>query len=114
MATITTLNAIDNVGDSRAVINTNFANLNTDKLEATDKTGADTGIVSGTAGTSGNIAQWNADGDLVDGSKAASALVISDPTGVTGADAVTNVMSLTQAEYDAITPNASTLYVITA
>ena len=37
----------------------------------------------------------------------------SDPTGVTGADQVTNVMSLTQVEYDAIgTPNASTLYVI--
>ena len=38
----------------------------------------------------------------------------SDPTGVTGADAITNMMSLTQAEYDAIgTPDASTLYVIT-
>lgn len=37
----------------------------------------------------------------------------SDPSGVTGADAITNVMSLTQAEYDAITPSASTLYVIT-
>ena len=40
--------------------------------------------------------------------------VSSNPTGVTGADTVTNMMSLTQAEYDAIvTPNASTLYVIT-
>lgn len=39
-------------------------------------------------------------------------MVESDPTGVTGADAITNVISLTQAEYDAITPNASTLYVI--
>lgn len=38
----------------------------------------------------------------------------SDPTGVTGADAITNMMSLTQAEYDAIgTPSATTLYVIT-
>lgn len=37
----------------------------------------------------------------------------SNPTGITGADVVTNIMSLTQAEYDAIvTPNASTLYVI--
>ena len=37
----------------------------------------------------------------------------SDPTGVTGADQVINVISLTQAEFDAIaTPNASTLYVI--
>ena len=39
-------------------------------------------------------------------------MVESDPTGVTGADAITNVISLTQADYDAITPNASTLYVI--
>lgn len=38
----------------------------------------------------------------------------SDPTGVTGADQVTNVMSLTQAEYDAITtPDNSTFYIIT-
>jgi len=37
----------------------------------------------------------------------------SNPTGVTGADIVTNIMSLTQAEYDAIvTPDASTLYII--
>jgi hypothetical protein len=40
--------------------------------------------------------------------------VVSDPTGVSGADAITNIMSLTQAEFDAIgSPNASTLYVIT-
>lgn len=41
-----------------------------------------------------------------------AAYVRSNPTGVTGADVITNMMSLTQAEYDAITPNASTLYVI--
>jgi hypothetical protein len=40
-------------------------------------------------------------------------MVESDTTGVTGADAVTNIMSLTQAEYDAITPDASTFYIIT-
>lgn len=40
-------------------------------------------------------------------------VVRSDVTGITGADAITNAVSLTQAEYDAITPNASTLYVIT-
>jgi len=40
--------------------------------------------------------------------------VISDTTGVTGADAITNVMSLTQSEYDAIgSPDSTTLYVIT-
>lgn len=39
----------------------------------------------------------------------------SDPTsdGVTGSDQVTNVVSCTQAEYDAGTPNASTFYLIT-
>lgn len=40
-------------------------------------------------------------------------MVESDVTGVTGADAITNVISLTQAEYDAIvTPDTATLYVI--
>jgi len=42
-------------------------------------------------------------------------VVLSDPTGIAGADAVTNIVSLTQAEYDAIaTPSATTLYVITS
>lgn len=41
--------------------------------------------------------------------------VASNPTGITGADAITNIVSLTQAEYDAIpTKNASTFYVVTA
>ena len=40
--------------------------------------------------------------------------IVSDPSGITGADAITNIMSLTQAEYHAIGfPNATTLYVIT-
>ena len=40
-------------------------------------------------------------------------VVRSNTAGITGADAITNVVSLSQAEYDAIaTPNASTLYVI--
>ena len=41
-------------------------------------------------------------------------IVASDPSWVTGADQVVNIMSLTQAEYDAIwTPDASTIYNIT-
>lgn len=32
----------------------------------TAKTGADTALVTGTAGASGRVAEWNADGDLVD------------------------------------------------
>jgi hypothetical protein len=44
---------------------------------------------------------------------AASNRVSSNTTGITGADQITNMVSLTQAEYDAIgTKNASTLYVI--
>ena len=39
--------------------------------------------------------------------------VSSNVTGITGADQITNIVSLTQAEYDAIaTKNASTFYVI--
>jgi hypothetical protein len=39
--------------------------------------------------------------------------VESDTTGITGADQVSNIVTLTQAEYDAIgTPNASTVYII--
>jgi hypothetical protein len=45
---------------------------------------------------------------------ALNAKVSSDITGISGADAVTNMVSLTQAEYDAIgTPNSSTFYIIT-
>lgn len=40
-------------------------------------------------------------------------VVKSDVTGISGADAITNMVSLTQAEYDAIvTKDASTFYVI--
>lgn len=96
MATITTLGASDDGATSRTTINTNFTNLNTDKIEADSsdtltnktidgddntlsdigtaslktKTGSDASVVTGTAGTSGNLAQWNADGDVVDSSVA--------------------------------------------
>ena len=40
--------------------------------------------------------------------------VISNPAGVSGADAITNMMSLTQAEYNAIgSPDPTTLFIIT-
>lgn len=40
-------------------------------------------------------------------------VVASNPGGVAGADAVANIISLTQAEYDAISiPSGNTLYVI--
>lgn len=41
-------------------------------------------------------------------------IIVSDTTGVAGADQIVNIISLTQAEYDAIvSPAADTLYVIT-
>lgn len=45
MSTITTINATDTIADSRAVLNTNLANLNTDKVESL----ADLGITTATA-----------------------------------------------------------------
>lgn len=37
----------------------------------------------------------------------------SDPTGITVADAITNIVSLTAAGYAAITPDSTTLYIVT-
>jgi len=43
-----------------------------------------------------------------------SFFIASNTTGVTGADQITNIMSLTTAEYEAIgSPDSSTLYIIT-
>ena len=93
MSTITTLTSTDTGSVSMGVINTNFSNLNTDKIEATqtvaltnktidadlntitdltptniktgNKTGLDTSIVTGTKGDANELAQWNSDGDLI-------------------------------------------------
>jgi len=70
-ATLTTaeLNLLDGVTWTLVDYNTltaTAAELNLlDGLTAVS--GADTTIVTGTAGTDGNLAQWNADGDIVDG-----------------------------------------------
>jgi len=77
--------------------------LNCQKITGT-QTGTPANLMLGTADVGTTIQAYRA---------ALLSSPASDPTGVTGADAVTNIMSLTQAEYDAITPNASTLYVIT-
>lgn len=45
-----------------------------------NKTGSDNTIVSGTAGSNGNLAQWNADGDVVDSSLATSDVVTGSST----------------------------------
>jgi hypothetical protein len=79
----------------------------------------------GGGGASGDLAAVATSGDYNDlknkptvittAERARLALaLVSDVTGIVGADAVTNIVSLTQAEYDAVpAPDASTLYVIT-
>lgn len=44
------------------------------------RTGADTTLVTGTSGTSGNVMQWNADGDAVDSGTASSDIVTPSST----------------------------------
>lgn len=58
---------------------------NSDNLSGVNnRTGNDTDFVSGTAGSSGNLSEWNADGDLVDSSFASSDLIDeSDVSGTT-------------------------------
>lgn len=93
MATITTILATDSGSTSLGVINTNFLNLNTDKIEAdsvdtlTNKvfdldnntvsnievdnfkssalSGLDTILITGTKGNADELSKWNSDGDLV-------------------------------------------------
>lgn len=40
------------------------------------------------------------------------AQLFSDNTGITGADRITNIVSLSQSEYDALTPVSTVLYII--
>ena len=44
-----------------------ISNIEVSDLASAAKTGADTRVVTGTAGSNGNLAQWNSDGDAVDG-----------------------------------------------
>ena len=48
------------------------------EIAAALKSGSDGDLITGTAGTNGNLAQWNADGDLIDASFAVSDLLSSD------------------------------------
>jgi hypothetical protein len=66
---------------------------------------------------SGNALHYNGsavnDPDLANYSNTNSKFVESDNTGITGADEVTNIVALTQAEYDALgSKSATTLYFI--
>ena len=55
-------------------------------VTVTDITGADTTLVSGTLGTDGDLAQWNSDGDLVDGPTPPSGTIV----GTTDTQTLTN------------------------
>jgi len=111
------------VNDTAAEIKTKYeSNANTnaftdaEKSKLANQSGTNTGdqdlsglqatLVSGT-----NIKTINNSSILGSGN---IGVVQSNTSGVSGADAITNLMSLTQAEYNAIgTPNLSTFYVIT-
>ena len=65
----------------------------------TARTGSDTNLVTGTKGTSGDLSQWNGDGDLVDGPTPPSGTIVgisdtqtlTNKTLSTGSDIDTNV-----------------------
>ena len=78
-----------------------------------DLTGKPTlGTAAATAASDYATAAQGALADSAVQPAAIAKMVISDTTGITGADAIANVVSLTQAEYDALTPDADTLYVV--
>ena len=78
-----------------------------------DLTGKPTlGTAAATASTDYATAAQGALADTAVQPAAIAKMVVSDTTGITGADAIANVVSLTQAEYDALTPDADTLYVV--
>lgn len=73
-------------------------------------------IANGTwQGTTIALAYGGTGATTASGARANLKVPASDPTGITGADAISNIVSLTQTEYDAIgTPDPTTLYVITS
>jgi len=70
------------------------------------------GTAAATAAADYATAAQGAKADTAVQPAAIAKMVVSDTTGITGADAITNMVSLTQAEYDALTPDADTLYVV--
>ena len=88
------------ISETRTNLGINTTVNQTDSADKRFVTDAELVVIGNTSGTN------TGDQDL-------SGYVESDTTGVTGADQVLNMISLTQAEYDAITPVATTFYIIT-
>lgn len=81
-----------------------ISNIETADLASAAKTGSDTAVVTGTAGNPGDLAQWNADGDLVDGPTPPSGTIV----GTTDTQTLTN-KTMTIDQLDAGTPLAEVL-----
>jgi len=73
------------------------------------------GTISADDAGADRIVFWDdSESKLAYGTPSQVGAVASNTTGITGADAVTNIVSLTQAEYNAIgSPDAATLFLIT-
>lgn len=79
-------------------------------LQSASNSAARTNLGLGTAATTAATAYATA----AQGTTADSALQSTASGEPTGSDVVVNIVSLTQAEYDAGTPVATTVYIITA
>lgn len=74
-------------------------------------TGADGNVVTGTAGTSGNLASWNADGDAVDSGLAPSG---SDTSAITGTAGTNGNLGQWNADGDLVDAGVATSDLATA
>lgn len=61
-----------------------LTNVETADIASSSKTGLDATLVTGTAGTGGNISEWNGDGDLVDSTIARTAVALNTGDVYTG------------------------------
>jgi len=106
----TALNGITDVTITSVSDNEILA-YDTTSAEWINQTAAEAGLATSAQGSLADSAVQP--GDNISGLTNDEDYIQSDPTGVTGADTVTNIITLTQAEYDAITPNSTTIYIIT-
>jgi hypothetical protein len=113
MATITTINATDALSDSRGTINTNFTNLNTDKVEkAASSTDNAVARMDGTSGDTiqnssvliddsdvmSGVTQLNVDNIRLDGNTISSTdtngNIILSPNGTGQVEATTEIVAV--------------------